>query len=220
LECNNRLFRSITTTSEDEEPQAEAVDQVSLPVHLKQFVSLLKSPSIYHHHVLHYISGFICRKLSELSRCNACKVYLMKSDLGESTSDSSMFTRRRDNGGLIYSSDMTRVITAADQSLRSILTDRLGPVKSVDHHLKTKVYQHVLKAVGTQVFQEVWHHGIDCHVIASEGSHVSQIIRGAVNIFCNMMIHHHEGLLNDRFVNKDQGTKRHKLTKTVIFLHQ
>ena len=130
-----------------------------------------------------------------------------------------MFTRKTDKGGLIYSQDMHKVITAADQALRRILSCGKGPMKSVDRHLEGKVYQDVLQNVGREVFKEIWCHSIGCHPIESEDSHASQIIRGAVTIFCKMILHHHEKVINERFVNHDQGSKRHKLTKTVLFLH-
>ena len=151
--------------------------------------------------------------------CHSCSEILLKRNVNEANSEDAMFTRKRDKGGLIYSQDMHKVLTAADQALRRILSSGKGPVKSVDRHLEGKVYQDVLEKVGREVLKEISCHSIGCHPIESEDSHASQIIRGAVTIFCKMILHHHEKVINERFVNHDQGSKRHKLTKTVLFLH-
>ena len=60
LECSNNLF---SKESEEE----ENIYDPTLPPHLSQFVKLMQSPSIYHKHVLHYVSEYMCTKLASLS---------------------------------------------------------------------------------------------------------------------------------------------------------
>ena len=69
LECSNNLF---SKESEEE----ENIYDPTLPPHLSQLVKLLQSPSIYHKHVLHYISGYMCRKLASLSKYHTCREQL------------------------------------------------------------------------------------------------------------------------------------------------
>ncbi|GFR96629.1 THAP domain-containing protein 9 [Elysia marginata] len=61
--------------------------------------------------------------------------------------------------------------------------------------------------------------GTDCHIM-SEDDHPTQILKEACRRFCNMMLHHHGKLFNQRHVCGDSATVRHKLNKTVLFLHQ
>ena len=166
------------------------------------------------------ISVDICAgKLASLSKCHTCKEFLLKRNVNEANSEDGIFTRKRDKGGLIYSQDLNKVLTAADQALCMILSSGKGPVKSVDRHLERKLYQDVLQKVGREVHKEISCHSIGCHPIESEDSHASQIIRGDVTIFCKMILDHHEKVINERFVNHGQVSKRHTLTKTVLFLH-
>ena len=50
-------------------------------------------------------------------------------------SEYAMFTRKRDKGGLIYSQDMYKVLIAADQAFRTILSSGKGHVKSMYRNL-------------------------------------------------------------------------------------
>ena len=193
LECSNNLF---SKESEEE----ENIYDPTLPPHFSQFVKLLQSPSVYHKHVLHYISGYMCKKLASLSKCHTCKEILSKRNVNEANSEDAVFMRKRDKGGLVYSQDMHKVLTATDQVLLRILSSGKGPVKSVDRHLERKVYQDVLQKVGRELLKEIWSHSIGCHPIESEDSHASQIIPGVVTIFCKMILQHHEKVINERFV--------------------
>lgn len=183
---------------------------------LKKLVHVLEKPSVYHEHSLHYISGFIARKIANTVQCAKCaQVLLTQND----NDPSAAFTKRCSNGGLIMCGDMFIVVKEADKRLREVLTTK-GVIKGVNQHLVSDVTQHVLRSVSTKVFSDIWVHSKETSNLETEDNHVLQIIREACRIFCNTIIHHHERLISDRFIFNDVGLDRHQHTKTVIFRHQ
>ena len=187
---------------------------------LESFVEILTKPSVYHENSVFYISGYICRKVAKKVQCTHCCKFLMSSSDMQDNKDSVMFTKRKDKGGLIYSPEMFKVICAADRSLRIHLTGVEGPVKAVNAKLMGKVFFDVIESVGSGIFPEISNHSVHVHSFESEDSHVHQIIKEAVKLFVQMMLHHHEKLMNERYVNKNKTSSRHKLNKTILFLNQ
>lgn len=129
IEADNRLF------GEPGKP-TKSMFLDKTPELLMEFVEILQRPSVYHEQAPHYISGFICRKLAERSKCNHCSQVLSCSQPSPSKTNLEAFTRRRDKGGLIYSADMFIVIQAADKCLRHILTGPDGP-----SHLSRQIWR-------------------------------------------------------------------------------
>ena len=187
---------------------------------LSTFIETLRSPTEYHEHVLHYISGYISRTVAGKVKCAKCSAALLNSDEHEERNQNSLFTQRKSNGGLLFSNNMFLVVSACDKALREILTGPQGPVKAVTPSITAIVTRHVLECVSTRVFPQIWKHSMENQHIATEDNHVHQVIKEACRLYCRMIFHHHERLIQDRYINSDIGTRRHKLTKAVIFLHQ
>jgi hypothetical protein len=131
------------------------------------------------------------------------------------------FTSIRDNGKLLYASeDMFRIIKEADKSLRKQLISGDGPIKGVTSKTTLLVTRDVLQAIGLSVFPSIWQHSIDTHCLSSADDHGTQIVKEACKIFCKTIFHHHEKIVNERYVQNNTGSSRHKLSKTILFMHQ
>lgn len=193
---------------------------------LKPFVEALSSPGEYHQHALYYISGYIARTVAKKKiKCVKCKISLSSSDSDTHVTHNdhhyeSLFTRRKNNGGLTFCDDMYKIIKECDSALRKQLVGPKGPVLTVTPKLLGHITRHVISCVSNHVFTDIWEHEQNSQHIATEDSHTHQIIKEACRLFCTMIYHHHEHVIRDRYILNDKGTVRHKLTKNIIFLHQ
>ncbi|GFR96601.1 hypothetical protein ElyMa_002724700 [Elysia marginata] len=95
-----------------------------------------------------------------------------------------------------------------------------GVIRGMNYNLTSIITTSVLKSVATKVYPAIWEHCLQSNNLETEPINVLQIIREACRLYVKMIAHHHERLLTDRFINEDKGTVRHKLTKTMLFLHQ
>lgn len=77
----------------------------------------------------------------------------------------------------------------------------------------------VLEKVRGSVFQDLDEHRKDCD-LSSEDDHVCQLIKGVTSLFVKIMLHNQSRVFNEQFVMKNSASQRHKLTKTILFLHQ
>ena len=200
----------------DESPTVKSSSDKETPeTHLTK---LLVKPGIYHEHVLHYIAGFICRTMLKKIRCADCSASLT----GGSTTDvAAVFTQTKDRGGLLYASpDFLKIIKAADRSLRRLLVDaKDGPIASVTAVTTRLVSIEVLESLRSKVFTELNGHCMEHHAVTENDDHTSQIIKEAYHRFCHIVLAQHGRLYTERFVQKNQGSLRQKLTKTILFLH-
>ena len=56
--------------------------------------------------------------------------------------------------------------------------------------------------------------------LANEDYHGNQLIKMISSIYLRTLLHHHGRLFTERYVNKNKASKRHHLTKTILFLGQ
>ncbi|GFR84477.1 THAP domain-containing protein 9 [Elysia marginata] len=126
---------------------------------------MLLNHGVYHGHVLHYIAGFICRRLKEKIVCSDCCAFLSRSN--RALADSTL-THKKNRGGLIFVSyDFRQVVQAADRSLRRLLTTaKGGPLSSVSSMTTRLVTLEVTETLRTKVFIGLNQHSADHHRIA------------------------------------------------------
>ena len=171
------------------------------------FLTAIRNKSIYHENALHYISGFVQRKLLEKFKCPECIEYLLSSQFA---GHFSLFTLQSDRGGLVHAhTDVFTVVLEADRILRFMMAaSSLGPLKAVHNTFLLRLGIAVLKAVRDKVNVE------------SQESHPVQIIKFICNFFCNTMLHHFGKIFSERHLNFDKGSIRHSLNKKILFMHQ
>lgn len=184
-------------------------------MHLSRaFVAAISNITVYHEHVLHFISGFVQGKLLEKSKCSDCMEYLLSSECAGQISE---FTVLRDRGGLIYPhADVVTIVIETDRILRFMMaTSRDCPLQAVNSVFLVRLGIAVIKAVRGNVFLP--EHAV--HVETQE-SHPVQIIKFICNLFCKTLLHHLGKLFSDRHLNSDKGSMRHSLSKKILFMHQ
>ncbi len=84
-------------------------------------------------------------------------------------------------------------------------------IKSVQHDL--------LVRVRGSVFDDLSEHFLD-QDLTEEDDHGTQLVKKISGLFIKTVLHHHGRLYTERFVNKNKSSKRHQLTKTILFLGQ
>ena len=180
------------------------------------FQSILCKPGPCHQHVLHYIAGYIEKKLFEKLKCPHCISHLSAK---EDSFQFDQLTKRRNKGGLhLPHPDILCIVKKTDQVLRNLLTsEKGGPLRSVSKQTTLKTTITVIESLGDCVFK--MDHPYNTHIETEDMHHV-QNIKFITHLFCKMLFHHHGKLYTERFIQKDVCTVRHKLNKTVLFLHQ
>ena len=85
---------------------------------MQEFAELLKEPSEYHEHVLHYMSGYITRHIVNDCRCTRCSLALHHNTPPEETLPAGL-TKRKDRGGLVKPrEDVYRIVKTTDTVFR------------------------------------------------------------------------------------------------------
>ncbi|GFS26498.1 THAP domain-containing protein 9 [Elysia marginata] len=180
------------------------------------FQNILCNPGPYYQHVLHYIAGYIEKKLIEKLKCPHCISHLSAKE--DSFSQFEQLTKRRNKGGLrLPHPDILVIVKKTDQILRTLLASaKDGPLRSVSKQTTLRTTIAVIESLGDCVFK--MDHPNITH-IESEDVHHVQNIKFITHLFCKMLFHHHGKLYTESYIQKDVCSVRHKLNKTVLFLH-
>ena len=71
----------------------------------------------------------------------------------------------------------------------------------------------------SSVFPDLANHFAEQSLVA-EADHGNQLIKRISKLFMFTVLHHHGQLYTEKFINKNKASKRHQLTKTVLFWGQ
>lgn len=129
----NRIMPSKNANVSVEEPSSNELFKAkpSASVHhtnanMQKFAELLKEPSEFHDHILHYLAGYIIRHVSSDCKCTQCCVALHKNTSDSAFQSQSMLTTRKDRGGLIKPrDDVFQIVKTTDRLLRQDIASYL-----------------------------------------------------------------------------------------------
>jgi hypothetical protein len=96
--------------------------------------------------------------------------------------------------------------------------DDVRPMKT-SNVMMEKIQIEVLTAVRESVFPDLADHFQEQDLV-DEDDHCNQLIKNISKLFLRTVLHHHGRLYTERYVNENKTSKRHKLTKTILFLGQ
>ena len=82
------------------------------------------------------------------------------------------------------------------------------------------VQMDVLASVRGCVFDSTLNEHFLEHNLMEEDDHGTQLIKQISALFIRTVLHHHGRLYTQRFVLDNKASKRHQLTKTILFLGQ
>ena len=103
----NTLFQRPTTAAE-----------LETSTHMQKFAQLLKEPSDFHDHVLHYMAGYVARHIIKDCKCTKCCMALHRNS-SHPASPFHLLTTRKDRGGLIKpQDDVFKIVQKTDKILR------------------------------------------------------------------------------------------------------
>lgn len=101
---------------------------------------------------------------------------------------------------------------------RRTITSHNSPLKT-SNELTKSVQLEVFNTVGNAVFSDLREHFQE-QDISNEDDHGHQLIDMISQIFLRTLLYHHGRLYTERFVMENKSSKRHQLTKTILFLGQ
>ena len=196
-----------------------STEPTHVPAEISKFVDLVKHRSVMHDDILFYIAGFICRQLISKLKCLTSLNAIGKRasaipDL--KTNPFAKLTLRKDRGGLLASNDIFKIVHEADRALQKLITTNTFSTLSLKVTVAVQVV--VCNKIRHSIFKDLNSHVCDT-LNPLEDDHVSQIIKLVCRSFTNMVFRRNAKVINERFVRNCQASVRHKLTKTILFLH-
>lgn len=93
-----------------------------------------------------------------------------------------------------------------------------GPMRTSNNFIK-EVQIEVMQSVRGSVFEDLIEHFSE-QVIADEDDHGQQLVKMISGVFLRTLLHHHGRLFTERYVKENKSSKRHLLTKQILFLGQ
>ena len=85
--------------------------------------------------------------------------------------------------------------------------------------LLKSVQLELMATVRSSVFTDLNEHFLD-HDLMEEDDHGTQLVKKISALFVRTVLHHHGRLYTQRYVNENKPSRRHQLTKTILFLGQ
>ena len=185
-----------TDTSECSMPRNKKV-----PSKLSGLIKVIEAPSNVHADILFYISGFVAKKMSKVKFCSQCSSLLIKK-AEEVQHSNAAFTNLRDKGGLLASTDIFNVILEADLCLGQLITSR---------KLSTLSQATIIKKQTAACEAKRLLNNYCCK---------KSILFNVCRCYTKVLMHHNARLITQRCIRENKASKRHTLTKAVIFKHQ
>ena len=104
------------------------------------------------------------------------------------------------------------------RALTKNLKGRPNPLGTSPALIKS-VQQDLLLAIRSSVFGDLSEYFFE-QDLTVEDDHGTQLVRTISGLFIKTVLFHHGRLHTERYVNKNLPSKRHQLTKTILFLDQ
>ncbi|XP_041467085.1 uncharacterized protein LOC121417437 [Lytechinus variegatus] len=181
------------------------------------------------------MSEYVSRHVIRSCKCTQCSLALHRNAPNSlHLTGIGSFTERKDRGGLVKPrTDVYEIIKCTDKILslfmrshfslfirknRNTLCANSNPMK-VSKDVLHGIQQNVIESVRHKVFRDLEQHFYDQY-LEDEDDHCVQLIKHISSLYIKTITHHHGRLFTRRYVNNNQPSRRHKLTKTIVFLGQ
>ena len=183
---------------------------------------MLLSNNVWRHDALHYISGYIVKKILESLECPDCALSLYQTS--DSSADHgykshlSLLSCKRYGNLLVPSWSVYKVVECVDKVARTGLCKWQCTSKEVNANITTTVL-HEMKNV---TFLSIQEHSQQCHVLDEHlrDDHITTLIKLIVKNYLVIFYHQFGRIYTERIIKGNKSSRRHKLTKQILFNHE
>ena len=183
--------------------------------------NLLLSTTIWRSDVLHYISGYIVKKLLEFIDCPDCAAALHVSSESASILHNghlSLLSCKKYGKLLIPSSSVCKVVDCVDRKARLALCKWA----SLSKESNAQILSDVLSATKNNTFLLLSEHSKECHILDQDlrDDHITILIKGIVKQYLVIFYHQFGRVFTERILKNNKASKRRKLTKLILFQNE
>ena len=181
--------------------------------------NLLLSTTIWRSDVLHYISGYIVKKLLEFIDCPDCAAALhVSSENIFRNGHLSLFSLKKYGELLIPSSSIIKVVDCVDRKACRALCKWA----SLSRESNAQILSDVSSATRNNTFHSLSEHSKECHILDKNlrDDHITIIIKGIVKQYLVIFYHQFGVVFTERILKNNKPSKRRKLTKLILFQNE
>ena len=182
---------------------------------------LLLSTTIWRSDVIHYISGYIVKKLLKCIDCPDCvtSLYVNAETPEENTYNChlSLLACKRYGRLMIPSKSVCKVVDCTDRKARRALCKWASLTKESN----AKILSEVLSEMKNHTFESISDHSKEIHILDHNlrDDHISVMIKEIVKQYLVLFYHQFGRVFTERILKKNRASKRRKLSKQIIFEH-
>ena len=183
---------------------------------------MLQTSNVWRYDVLFYISGYIAKKLLKNIKCPECAEALYQpADVAHDHQyhhSITLLSCKCYGKLLVPSLSVVKVVTTTDKIARQVLSSW----SSLNKEKKEKIYTDVLKETKLQTFQDFFQHSQQCHVLDGNLSddHITILIMHIAKLYLQLFLYQFGKVYTQRIVKENKASKRHVLTKQILFYNE
>ena len=187
-----------------------------------QISEMLQTSTIWRYDVLFYISGYIAQKLLKIIKCPKCAEALYQpTDVVHDHQyhhSITLLSCKRYGRLLVPSLSVVKVVTTTDPLARQVLCSWT----CMSNDKKEKICLDVLKETKLQTFQDLLHHSQQCHILDDNlrDDHITVMIKHIAKLYLQLFLYQFGKVYTERVVKENKASKRHALTKQILFYNE
>ena len=183
--------------------------------------NLLLSSNIWRSDVLHYIAGYIVRKVMLSIDCSDCAEALYSS--GDSCnhgyqSHLSLLSCKRYGNLIVPSQSVFKVVSCVDKLARK----ELCKWASFPNSVTSAITSSVLAETRNSTFSSMQAHSMENHILDSHlrDDHITVLIKLIVSNYLTLFFHQFGKVYTERIIKRNNPSRRNKVTKTILFYNE
>ena len=182
---------------------------------------LLLTTNIWRSDVIHYISGYIVKKLFDSISCHECAAALCEdsetSKFHSYEGNLTLLACKRYGNLIVPSHSVCRVVSCVDRKARQALCKWA----TISNEINRKIQFEVIHEMKNITFQSISDHSRENHIIDLNlrDDHITIIIREIVKQYLLLFYHQFGRVFTERVLKRNRSSMRQKLTKQILFQH-
>ena len=215
VEGENNLKDVPVSSSDEPDSCTQSTDEQE-----EEVSSMLTTSTTWRADVLFYIAGFIASRLYKTLKCPECAaaLFISSDEVGHQTQSISLISCKQYGKLFVPSSSVVKVTTSCDTFARQELLNWTA----LDKKKTKQIIHNVLVATQEDTFASLYEHSKECHVldINMRDENVTRIKKLIAESYLRLFLHQFGKVYTERVIKKNKTSRRHQLTKQVLFLNE
>ena len=166
--------------------------------------------------ILYYISGYVVKAILKEESCQECKNWTIRWIQWHRFKTIFKVSKVKGRGGLKQASPAVfKIVKAAEKEFREQVIEHEERI-TFDKNIDLKMQSAVLARLGIDVFNVLPQHYFD-HRIGEETDHLSSLLKRVVSKYIQMRLKTYGKKYTAEIAHGNKVSKRHQLTKLILF---